>query len=330
MRVVFDGAALGLGPITGVGRAFLNALAAYSSLVEAPVWLLLPPGAGDPGFAGVTAVPAPRGALRRQLLLPRLLRQLQADVLHSPVAAVPLRAPCATIATVHDLPWLCPESGERTPAWPRFAARTALRSATAVLAPSQFTLAAARRLLHGTAVRLLYVPHGVALPDAAPPAETRNGPLLVLGDDRPRKNRARVLQAHAQALAACPTLPPLQFVGPPDRYVDEFDKARLLQHCRALVQCSLFEGFGMPLLEGLGHGAPVLAADIAPFREIAGDAALFVDPRDVAAIAAGLLRIHGDAALRQHGADTGRRRAQALQPQHTAEQWLLLHRELTR
>lgn len=329
MRVVFDGAGLGDGPVTGVGRAFLNALAAYVPIATGPVVLLLPPGARDPGLPDVGVVPAPRGALRRQLALPRLLRRLRADLLHSSVAAVPLRAPCPTIATVHDLPWLCAESGERTRRWPRFATRTSLRAATAVVAPSQFTLKAARQLLHGSAVRLQHIPHGVELPTAAAaPPDQRHGPLLVLGDDRPRKNRARVRAAHALARADDATLPPLRFVGPPEDYVDEAEKLRLLRQCRALVQCSLFEGFGMPLLEGLAHGAPVLCADIPPFREIAGEAALFVDPRDVAAIAAGLARIHADAGMRQHCVAAGIRRAASMPASAVAAQWLQLHREL--
>jgi hypothetical protein len=92
-----------------------------------------------------------------------------------------------------------------------------------------------------------------------------------------------VRQAHAIARQRCPRLPELRFVGPPDDYVDEATKLQLLGSCRAVVQCSLFEGFGMPVLEALANGPPVLCSDIAPFREITkdGDNALLVDPKSV-------------------------------------------------
>lgn len=334
MKVAFDGAPLGDGPITGVARAFLNALAPYAAGALAHgdhVFLLLPAGAADPALPGVEVVRAPRGALRRQLALPRLLRRLGADLLHSPVAAVPLRAPCPTIATVHDLPWLHPESGETASAWRRFATRRSLRAAAAVIAPSRFTLADVQALLGSDDRRVRLIPHGchaVWPPPESLDAERRRGPLLVLGDDRPRKNRARVRAAHAQARERCPDLPALRFVGPPDAYVDEDEKQRLLRSCRALVQCSLFEGFGLPVLEGLACGAPLLCADIPPFHELAGDRALFVDPRDIAAIAAGMVRIHIDAALRGSLVQPDRGSATFAQADLVARQWRELHAEL--
>lgn len=332
MKIAFDGACCGDGPITGVARAFLNGLAAYAASFPGDAVLLLPIGAPAPALPGVDIVPAPRGALRRQLGLPRLLRQLRAEVLHSAVAAVPLRAPCPTIATAHDLPWLHPELGEASTPWRRFVVRRALAAASAVIAPSAFTAHDVRRLLGPRGPRLVLVPHGTTLgqaPDATT-TQARSGPFVALGDDRPRKNRAIVQAAHAAARAKCPDLPPLRFVGPPHDYVEEAEKVRLLQTCRAVVQGSRFEGFGMPVLEALAHGAPVVCADIAPFREIAGDAALFADPRDPEAIAAALIRIHTDAPLRWRLAESGHQRAVLAQPTTVALAWRELHERLRR
>lgn len=329
--VVFDGACLGDGPITGVGRAFLNALGAYAEL-ESRCVLLLPRGAPRPPLAKVEVAEAPRGALRRQLVLPRLLRELRARVLHSSVAAVPLRAGCPTIATVHDLPWLHPELRERTTLWRRSVTRRALRKAAAIVAPSAFTARDVAVLLRSDAPPVHVIAHGTelgALPRSGA-AALRRGPLLVLGDDRPRKNRDRVRQAHAIARQRCPRLPELRFVGPPDDYIDEATKLQLLGSCRAVVQCSLFEGFGMPVLEALANGAPVLCSDIAPFREITrdGDNALLVDPKSVEAIAAGMVRIHEDEPLREQLARSGWHRASHFRRIGVAEQWQRLHTEL--
>ncbi|HEB53187.1 MAG TPA: glycosyltransferase family 1 protein [bacterium] len=327
--IAFDGICFGDGPPTGVARAFADTLAAYVARGEADCVLLLPDGATCPDLARVRSVRAPRGALRRQRRLPALLRELGADLLHSPVAAVPLRAPCPTIATVHDLPWLHADAPEHTGRWRRFATQRALCSAARVLAPSTMTARDAERLLAPDARRVERVPHGTPAPIAPPPdPATRSGPLLVLGDDRPRKNRARLCAAHAIARRRCPDLPDLRFVGPPDDYVDEAEKRRLLRACRVLVHVSLFEGFGLPVLEGLAHGAPVVCSDLPPHREIADGCARFVDPRATDGIAAALLQAHHDEAWRQRAASAGPLRARHFRPEHTAAAWTRIHAEV--
>jgi len=324
MKVVFDGTALGSGPMTGVARSFANALASYGERFPGIATLLLPRHTTLPTFDGIATIVTRAGRVQRQFGLPRLLRRLGASVLHSPVAAVPLQAPCPTIATLHDVPWLHPEAEERSSRWRRFVTRASLRAAAVVIAPSAFTRRDAVALCDD-ATRVRHVPHGIAIPTASAVPSVRNGPFLVLGDDRPRKNRERVAAAHARARAQRPDLPPLRFVGPPHDFVDEATKSELLRTCRAVVQCSLFEGFGMPVLEALAHGAPIVCSDIAPFREIAGDTAVFVDPRDVEAIAAALLRV----VTEDHAATAARQeRARLFTSARTAEAWHAIHRSL--
>ena len=290
MRIAFDAVCLGDGPITGVARSFLNGLETYASRWSDDMLVLVPDGTDPSGLPDVRIVHAPRGAWRRQRALPKLLRELKADVLHSSVASVPLRAPCPTIATVHDLPWMHAESGERSTWWRRFATVRALRAASAVIAPSMFTLEAAARIL-GSRARLHHIPHTTKTPEPIADPPGRTGPFLVLGDDRPRKNRARVHEAHRLAQQRHADLPDIRFVGPPGDYVSEAEKARLLRTCRAVVSCSLYEGFGMPVLEALAHGAPLLCSDIPPHREIAGDSAIYADPHSGASIAEGMARV---------------------------------------
>lgn len=331
MRVAFDGAVLAAGPITGVGRAFLTALAAYVERADGPVVLLLPPQA-DAGLApaGVEVVPAPLGALSRQTALPRLLRRLGVDLLHSPVAAVPLRAPCPTIATVHDLAWYGPLQRGAGP-WARIATRLSVRAATAVLVPSRFTLRCLEHWLGRRRPRRVeIVPHGVAAPDQPARREDLRGPFLVLGDRRRRKNRSRVLAAHRLARARCATLPELCFLGPPDAYVDEDTKLARLRSCRALVHASLFEGFGLPVLEAMAHGVPVICAAAASLPEVGDRAVLYVDPEDVDAIAAAMVHVHENEELRDELRAGGLLRAVEFPPTRPARDWLQLHRSLYR
>jgi glycosyltransferase involved in cell wall biosynthesis len=327
LTVAFDGICfLGNRP-TGVGRAFATGLAAYAANHRTDCVLLLPNGVDTPTLPGVRIAPAPTGRWLRQLWMPRLLRDLRANVLHSSVAAVPLRAPCPTLATVHDLPWLHAEAEERSLPWRRWATRRALQTATLVLAPSTMTQRDAAGLVT-TPTKVRLVPHGTAAPEPIADPNARDGPFLVLGDDRPRKNRERLVAAHALARQRAPSLPALQFVGPADGYVDEAAKTVLLQHCRAVVHVAKFEGFGLPVLEGLAHEAPVLASDLPPHREIAGEAALFVPANDTEAIAAALVQIHREPELRARLVAAGRARAAAFRPATLASRWWSLHREV--
>jgi hypothetical protein len=326
--VVFDGACFGDGPVTGVGRAFVNGLRAYAEVTPHECVLLVPDGARVDELSHIRQEAAPRGWWRRQRRLPETLRRLGAQLLHSSVASIPVRAPCPAIATAHDLPWLHPEAQEATGLWRRFATVRALRGAACVIAPSTMTRDDVRVLLAGRGA-VERIPHGVPSPSNARIEEgARIGPLLVLGDDRPRKNRDLVRAAYDRFVRGRAEAPPLRFVGPPDSYVSEAEKDRLLRTCRAVVHASRFEGFGLPVLEALAYGAPVVCADLPPLRELAGDVPWFVDPADAASIAAGLTAITDDRRERSRQATEGPLRAARMTPEAVADAWLRLHLRL--
>jgi glycosyltransferase involved in cell wall biosynthesis len=329
--VVFDGSVLGQGPVTGVGRAFLSTLSCYVANARRACVLVLPYGAADPGIDGIEIVRCRwRGPIGRELGLPRLLRARRACVLHSPVAALPLRAPCATVATVHDLPWLCPElRGEPgTALRQRFATRLACRRATVVIVPSLATRADLERVVPDGCARIEVVRHGVFRPATPADPEQLTGPFLVLGGDRPRKNLARLREAHARAALRCPDLPGLRLVGPDFGYVTEPEKVALLRTSRALAQVSLLEGFGLPVLEAFQHGVPVVCGDRGALPELsAGGAALSVDPHDLDAIADALVRIHTDLSLRHSLRERGLALARGLTPDRAAADWDRIHAE---
>ena len=190
--VVFDGSILAAGPVTGVGRSFLTTLESYGTLEREPgdlePVLLVPDGVAAPKLAGVRCERGPVGALSKQLRLPRLLQRLHASVFHSPVAALPLRARCPMVATIHDVPWHAREPlHEAGCGWRhRVAVRLAARRAVTILVPSRTTAMDVLRTAPNASV--FVIRHGVPLPPTPAPAEAHAGPFLVLGDDRPRKN----------------------------------------------------------------------------------------------------------------------------------------------
>lgn len=330
VTVAFDGSVLAAGPLTGVARAFLTTLRAYVD-GDARCLLLLPAGAdlGAEVPTGVECVTAGAGALRKQLGWPALLRRHGADLLHVPVAFAPPHLPCPVVLTVHDLPWRVRPplpAGDAPGLRHRLALHLAARTARTILAPSQATARDLRAELPARlAARVRVVPHGVAPVQPAVATELR-GDLLVLGDDRPRKNRARVCAAHARARLTAPDLPALRFVGPPDAFVSEAEKDALLRRATGLLHLSLHEGFGLPVLEAMVRGVPVLCSARGGLAELAdGGAALVADPLDEAAMAAAMLRLWRDQALRAELRQRGLRRAAAFTAQGSADGWRRVH-----
>ena len=334
--LVFDGSVLGAGPLTGVGGAFLATLRAYVPMAQRPCVLLAPKSgvAVQPLQAlipGLQIEPVlPPGRFQRRHRLRTMAQRAEAALFHSPVVALPARLPCPAVATVHDIPWLHPhlrdEPGSR---WTqRLALRQSARSADALLVPSIATREDLSQAVDASRLRIEVVPHGVDWPTQAADDAGPDSPFLVLGDQRPRKNLGRLRAAHAIARSRCKDLPKLRFLGPGHEYVAEAEKWAILRSSRALLHVASFEGFGLPVLEALAHGVPVGCGNRASLPEVAGDAALLVDPFDVQQIADAMIRLHQDEALRSTLRERGRRRARCMTPTQSAEGWLRLHTDL--
>jgi glycosyltransferase involved in cell wall biosynthesis len=223
----------------------------------------------------------------------------------------------------------------------------ALRRAAAVLAPSEATRRdlLAHYPLPGLADRTTVVPEGWSLGGVTPgalPAGLEPGFLLAVGTIEPRKNYPRLLAAY-RLLRARAGVPPLVVVGrvgwaygsaldelraePGVRLLSGVDDATLRALYRsagALAFPSLYEGFGLPLLEAMAEGLPAVVGDAGALPELAGDAALLVDPLDVASIADGLERVLSDGELRARLAAAGPRRAAAYTWAAAAEATLAL------
>jgi glycosyltransferase involved in cell wall biosynthesis len=328
--IVFDGAILAAEPPTGVAASFLATLRRYVPIAEHPCLLLLPSAAQAVAIEGLGLEPGPRGAWRRQLQLPSLLRRLGALLLHCPVAAVPWLTRVPRIATVHDLPWRAQlpagEPGRRLR--DRLATRRAVAAAAAVVVPSQATRADLLAETGGRGgERVHVIPHGIEPPPGGAPA-VREGPFLAFGDSRPRKNLDLLRRAHKIAAEMSPGLPGLQILGPCTEggWVPEADKLAALRRCRALLHVSLHEGFGLPVLEAFAHGAPVVAGEVPALRELGGGVALLVPPRDEQAVARAIVRAHTDPAWRAQAVQAGAERARRYPLQQCAQAWRELHR----
>lgn len=261
--------------------------------------------------------------LWRETRLAAALKQDGVDLLHSPVAAIPLRTVVPRVATVHEIPWLLHPGieGRGRELAHRLRVRAAAAFAAAVVVPSESTRRDLVALHESVGPRVRVVPHGIdPLFLRPPPAggdaaalrrlDLEGRPfLLAVGSGRARKGPDTLLAAHAAYRAAGgdrllvvtgPGTPPA-LVPPGVRWPGWIEDAALVAAYRgadALVYHSLNEGFGLPPLEAMALGLPVVAASAGSVPEVAGDAALLVPPGDAAALAAAMASVTGDAALR--------------------------------
>ncbi|MCK6480665.1 MAG: glycosyltransferase family 4 protein [Planctomycetes bacterium] len=293
-----------------------------------------------------------RTSLWRETRLAPALRQDGVDLLHSPVAAIPLRTQVPRVATVHEIPWLRHPGieGAGREIVHRLRVRAAAAFAAAVVVPSEATRRDLASLHPGVAERTRVVPHGVdplflaAAAEGGEPDAGRLGTggrpfLLAVGAGRPRKGPDTLLAAYARyreaggdrdLVVTGPGKPP---PGPPPgvRWVGWIEDPLLLAAYRgadALVYHSLNEGFGLPLLEAMATGTPVVAAAAGSVPEVAGEAALLVPPGDEAALAASLAAVTGDAALRERLRAAGRARAGEFPWARAAERVVEVWREV--
>ncbi|MDP9490995.1 MAG: glycosyltransferase family 4 protein [Actinomycetota bacterium] len=261
--------------------------------------------------------------------LPRRAAKEKVDVLHCPGHRGPLRSQVPVVITVHDLAVLRhPETFNRwTRTYSSFLLPRIVRAAARVIAVSEFTAAEAVELLGADESRLRVVPNGVGPPFQPEGPAAEGEYALAVGTVEPRKNLPRA------ALAAERAGIELRVVGPSGwgdvgieslGFVDDEELARLYRGAQCLVYPSLYEGFGLPVLEAMACGTPVVTSNSGATAEIAGDAAVLVDPLDVDSIAGGIAEALG---RREERLAKGVERARQFTWDETARRTLEVYRE---
>jgi glycosyltransferase involved in cell wall biosynthesis len=216
------------------------------------------------------------------------------DVLHCTTFRGPVRSRVPTVVTVHDLAIL--RAPEAFPRWHRLYGKAGLtrvlRSAEAIVAVSEFTRSEVIELAEVPDERIRVVPNGV---DAV---FTSDGPradgdyVLAVGTLEPRKNLARAVNAAREAGVALRVVGARGWGGVDvDGWVGEVpdaELAALYRGARCVVYPSLYEGWGLPVLEAMACGTPVVTSQGTAMEEVAGGAAVLVDPLSVSAIGEGI------------------------------------------
>jgi glycosyltransferase involved in cell wall biosynthesis len=266
------------------------------------------------------------------------------DVAFSPHPLLLPTRHAAQVVMVHDLDFL--RHPERTLReirrdYPRLAGPHA-RRAHRVIVPSKYTGAEVAAQLGVPSRRIAVCPPGA--PAWREPVRARassDGYILFVGTLEPRKNVGALLEAYGRLLTRRPALPKLVLAGSggPDAqpwldaigraplaghvehigYVREHDRQRVYSGARLLVLPSHEEGFGMPALEAMSLGIPVVAAGRGALPEVVGDAGLLVAPDDVESIVDAVDRMLSDDGVAEAMGRRGLERARHFQWTHTAE-----------
>ncbi|HSC26009.1 MAG TPA: glycosyltransferase family 1 protein [Vicinamibacterales bacterium] len=267
------------------------------------------------------------------------------DVAHSmhPLLLPSRRA--AQVVTIHDLYFLDrPEStaAEVRRDYAALAARHA-RRADAVIVVSEYTALQVQSRLDVPPERITICPPGAPAWEARPWAGNI-GPILFVGTIEPRKNVGRLLSAYRRLVERMRGAPPLLLAGrvtpesaallaaaadPPLAgrvrhlgYVSDEQRQQLYRQASLLVLPSLNEGFGLPALEAMTIGVPVVAANRGALPELLGDAGLLIEPEDEAGMASAMERLLSDEALAQRCGRAGRVRSQRFSWRASAQRLL--------
>jgi glycosyltransferase involved in cell wall biosynthesis len=299
--------------------------------------------------------------LWEQLAAPWITRRLRINVVHGPVNVVPLLDRTPSIVTIHDLAFLA--FPDQYPGLQRRYLKTltatSARKARRVIAVSGYTGRDVAERLNVRPERITAIPNGVSehfyprdgtkelaafrirheLPDEF---------LLFVGTLQPRKNLIGLLRAYGSLNPG--ERIPLYVVGSPGwMYSDIFDEVSRLgigadvhfpgyaasdalplwySAATAFIYPSFYEGFGLPVLEAMACGAPVVTSNVSSLPEVVGGAGIMVDPADTDHIADGIRSILGDDSLRAELAKRGVTRASEFSWCRTASETAAVYREV--
>ena len=300
---------------------------------------------------------------REHVALPLACRREKVDLLHGPKSAVPYWSPCPTLVTLHDLiPITHPETETRAAQlyW-RLQIPIAARRASFIITDSDHARREIVEMFGIDDQRIAVTPLGYPPAMDDPPDPVRvaavrqryglpDSYILYVGTIQPRKNLDMLIEAYARLRGEGRTTQKLVIVGRKGwlyealfaritalglegdviftGFVPDEELPHLYDGACLFVYLSLFEGFGLPPLEAMSRGVPVVTSNTTSLPEVVGDAGITVAPRSLDEVVEGMRRVLCDAALADRLRQAGRVRAQQFSWERTAEKTLALYRQV--
>ena len=309
----------------------------------------------------------PSYPLWEQWALPRAVARIQPDLLHCTSNTAPVWGQTPLVLTLHDIIFLEKQAARNRSLYQslgrqyrRLVVPRILPKCRKVITVSQFECDRIRTALNFDPERITAIHNGynprfqpmenvtAVTQKYLPDAEY----LFFLGNTDPKKNTPGTLRAYADYvkrsshplplliadLTQQATESILQQIGEPDLmkmlrlpgYIPNSDLPSIYNGASAFLYTSLRESFGIPQLEAMACGTPVITSNTSAIPEIAGEGAILVDPTDATAIADALLRLETDSAYRMEKIAYGLDRVKLFSWEHTAQQLLTLYEQLAR
>ena len=266
-----------------------------------------------------------------QTMVPYYSAKDSLDLFWSPAHRLPffLSSKITKVVTIHDLVWkFFPETMLPLTYWlDRFFMPRAVEQADSIIAVSLCTAKDMVNEFPFTRGKIFPIPLGVSLSAKAKPRcflqkmGISNPYFLFVGTIEPRKNLIRLLDAYSQLKDTDKNKATLVIAGATGwggvdiikaakklginnrvlvlGYVNDEELATLYAHAEFLAMPSLYEGFGLPLIEAMSHGTPVLTSNCASMPEVAGGAGLLVNPKDIGSISNGIALMLEDGAVKR-------------------------------
>lgn len=308
----------------------------------------------------------PTYPLWEQIALPRAVRRLKADLLHCTSNTAPLWCPVPLVLTLHDIIYLEPRQ-HRSPSfyqemgwhYRRLVVPRILKKAKKIITVSHFECTRIRAALHlpEASVTAVYNGYSSYFVPQTPLDESivqkyipHKDFLFFLGNTDPKKNAARTLKAYSLYLQASGAKRPLLIADLKEEYIDMLlqqegitgikkhlyypgyisnkDLATLYNAAFAFLYPSLRESFGIPMLEAMACGTPIVTSNVSAMPEVAGKGAILVNPQEPQEIADALLRLESDATFYQQQVSYSLERVKSFSWKHTAQEYVNIYQSI--
>lgn len=313
----------------------------------------------------IVEIKCPTYPLWEQVALPSAIREIKPDIIHCTSNTAPLFCPAPLVLTLHDIIFLEKRAHNNKSMYQnmgwyyrRFVVPRILAKCKQIITVSQFECNRIRETLHLPEEQIIAIHNGFsdrfhplkdtyAITRKYIPSEEY---LFFLGNTDPKKNTPCTLKAYSiyvkQSSNPLPLLiadlkkevihqilkqegieeikPMLYSPG----YITHSDLPAIYNGAKTFLYTSLRESFGIPLLEAMACGTPVVTSNTSAIPEVAGEGAILVDPTDADAIAAQILKLEQDAGYREQQIAYGLERTKQFSWQHTAEQLLKVYQSI--
>lgn len=296
----------------------------------------------------------PLYSIQEQLIIPPILKREKADLYHSPTFSAPIYQPCKVILTVHDMIHLISGKSIHKLYYKNIVKR-AMMKAAAVITVSENSKSDIVKWI-GIPEKKVYVTYN-GIEERFKPSSDKTLPdkikkgydisdryILFVGNQKPHKNVEGILKAFKTAIERGDIQHYLILAGVKRDFVkaeggladkvicidihSDDDLIKLYQSADLFLAPSLYEGFGLPLLEAMACGIPVITSNRASIPEVVGDAAIMVNPEDIDEIANAVCRVLKDENLKSDLIRKGLKRAKMFSWRKMAEETLELYKRV--